>query len=407
MRCKAGNVVFPFALFLTLMTIFVVVSDASVAGSWVSDSSLLGRVKGVDISHYQHNCKLCKDYGSGYICPTDCQPIKWDNVSKYYKFVYIQASQGDTSVPRLKNPMIEKDVEDAKNKGLLVGVYHLPYPSKSTAESEAQHFVNVAKNYLKPGYLQPMLDIEQDECNKFTDKAVLVKWIKDWINAVRQKTGNDNIKPILYTGCYCADALKKKDPTFINELLNEGRLWIARYTDTAEHTPSDNPPASYLDNPCVGLKYCNFNASKWGFWQWTCKMKVDGIPSKYVDEDIFNGNISELQTHIIKGASPRIITVGHTPGADYWFIQDAINASKDGDIIEVWYGTYSEHIVINKSITLRSRDGVNMTFIDGLGSGTVVNISANNVKISGFTIENGDIGIKIEANNTIIRGNTI
>jgi len=193
--------------------------------------------------------------------------------------------------------MIEEDVKNATNNGLLVGVYHLAYPSTNTAESEAQHFVNVSKNYLQQGYLQPMLDIEQGECDKFADKSVLVQWIKDWMNSVRQKGGNDNIKPILYTGCCCADAMKSKDPAFINELLNEGRLWIARYPDSEEHNPSDNPPASYLSNPCMNV--CNFDASKWGFWQWTDKMKVDGIPSNYVDEDIFNGNLSKLQTFII------------------------------------------------------------------------------------------------------------
>jgi len=121
----------------------------------------------------------------------------------------------------------------------------------------------------------------------------------------------------------------------------------------------------------------------------------------YVDEDIFNGN----QTHIIKGASPRIITVGHTPDADYWYIQDAINASKDGDIIEVWYGTYIEDIVINKSITLRSRDGANMTVIKGKRGG--ITVTADNVTIIGFTIEDA-VGIKIDSsNNSIVKDNII
>jgi hypothetical protein len=41
-----------------------------------------------------------------------------------------------------------------------------------------------------------------------------------------------------------------------------------------------------------------------------------------------------------------IRTVGHTVGADYWDILDAINASDDCDTIQVWYGTYNEQLLL-------------------------------------------------------------
>ena len=257
--------------------------------------------------------------------------------------------------------MIEEDVKNATNNGLLVGVYHLAYPSTNTAESEAQHFVNVSKNYLQQGYLQPMLDIEQGECDKFADKSVLVQWIKDWMNSVRQKGGNDNIKPILYTGCCCADAMKSKDPAFINELLNEGRLWIARYPDSEEHNPSDNPPASYLSNPCKNV--CNFDASKWGFWQWTDKMKVDGIPSNYVDEDIFNGNLSKLQTFIIPSVEEHVIIRLTTNtsndiqptwspnGESIAFISDRINKEDGYDLFAINPDGTNERVIAQFTVT--------------------------------------------------------
>jgi len=319
------------------------------------------RITGIDISHYQHECSLCRDNGNGYVCPNNCKPIEWDNVSKYYRFVYIQTSQGDTRIPRLKNPMIEEDVKNATNNGLLVGVYHFAYPSTNTAESEAQHFVNVSKNYLQQGYLQPMLDIEQGECDKFADKSVLVQWIKDWINSVRQKAGNDNIKPILYTGCCCANAMKSKDPAFINELLNEGRLWVARYPDSEKHNPSDNPPASYLSNPCMNV--CNFDASKWGFWQWTDKMKVDGIPSNYVDEDIFNGNLSKLQTFIIPSVEEHVIIRLTTNtsndiqptwspnGESIAFISDRINKEDGYDLFAINPDGTNERVITQFTVT--------------------------------------------------------
>ncbi len=103
----------------------------------------------------------------------------------------------------------------------------------------------------------------------------------------------------------------------------------------------------------------------------------------------------------------RTITVGHTVGADYWDIQDAINESGDSDTIQVWYGTYNEHIVINKSLKVESRDGTSRTFIDGLGTGVVVNITSDDVTFEGFTVQNGEIGIKLTGNNSVVKDNAI
>jgi parallel beta-helix repeat protein len=83
------------------------------------------------------------------------------------------------------------------------------------------------------------------------------------------------------------------------------------------------------------------------------------------------------------------------PG-NYGTIQAAINAAAPGDIIEVTGGPYYEHIVINKSITLR---GVGNPIIDGQQTfPAIVQVIVNNVEINGFTIKNGlyNDGIFIE-----------
>jgi nitrous oxidase accessory protein NosD len=103
----------------------------------------------------------------------------------------------------------------------------------------------------------------------------------------------------------------------------------------------------------------------------------------------------------------RTITVGHTAGAEYWNIQDAVTASEARDTIQVWYGTYSEHIVINKSLIVESRDGTCKTFIDGRESGVVVNITSDDVTFEGFTVQNGELGIKLTGNNCVIIDNAI
>jgi len=82
-------------------------------------------------------------------------------------------------------------------------------------------------------------------------------------------------------------------------------------------------------------------------------------------------------------AQPVTITVPD----DYPTIQEAINHAGYQDTIYVKAGTYYEHVVVNRSVTLRAES--RRSIIDGNRSGAVITIRALNVTISGFTIRNG------------------
>jgi nitrous oxidase accessory protein NosD len=74
---------------------------------------------------------------------------------------------------------------------------------------------------------------------------------------------------------------------------------------------------------------------------------------------------------------------------DFSTIQEAINNANEGDTVFVRNGTYSGPIVINKSLTLEGENR-DSTVIDGgtnEPSGSIVLVAADNVKISGFTIQ--------------------
>ena len=86
--------------------------------------------------------------------------------------------------------------------------------------------------------------------------------------------------------------------------------------------------------------------------------------------------------------------------ADFETIQEAIDNAADGDIIFVRAGTYCEHIIVNKMVSLIGED-VNMTVMDGNETGHVIEIVSDNVNITGFTVQNGgrnlgDAGIYLE-----------
>ena len=82
--------------------------------------------------------------------------------------------------------------------------------------------------------------------------------------------------------------------------------------------------------------------------------------------------------------------VGGSGPGNYSRIQDAINDAGDGDTIFVYDDSspYYENIIIEKSITLMGEDRETTNILgDESMDGVIVNISANDVSISGFTIQ--------------------
>jgi len=78
-------------------------------------------------------------------------------------------------------------------------------------------------------------------------------------------------------------------------------------------------------------------------------------------------------------------------GESYTTIQGAINNASEGNRIFVLSGTYYEHVTINKSISLIG-ENKSTTIVDGSGTGTIFNVTANGVSLSGFTIQNSGTG---------------
>jgi parallel beta-helix repeat protein len=112
-------------------------------------------------------------------------------------------------------------------------------------------------------------------------------------------------------------------------------------------------------------------------------------------------------------ASPttRTLTVDDNGPANFTNIQEAINNASSGDTIFVHIGTYYEHVVINKTITLVGEDN-NFTIIDGYETDNVIYIRANNVTVKGFTVRKSGMylysGILVDhSTGTVIINNKI
>ena len=109
--------------------------------------------------------------------------------------------------------------------------------------------------------------------------------------------------------------------------------------------------------------------------------------------------------------------VGGTGPDNYTKIQEAIDDASDGDRVYVFDDSspYYENIVVKKSIIIQG-ENKNTTIIDGSNNGHGVDIIADDVTITGFTIRNCGTeeeiltftsGIFLSSNNTKIMDNII
>jgi parallel beta-helix repeat protein len=93
----------------------------------------------------------------------------------------------------------------------------------------------------------------------------------------------------------------------------------------------------------------------------------------------------DLSFDLTPNATGATIYVDDDGGRDYTKIQDAINASSDGDTVYVYSGTYYENLRVDNSIILTGQ-GRTSTIIEGCRSMYVIFVLIDNVQISGFKI---------------------
>jgi lysozyme len=218
----------------------------------------VGMIQGIDVSRWQ-----CGGDHAG-------DPINWTAVRGVgFQFAYVKATEG----LNITDPFMSVLVPGARSTGLLTGVYHICWPAENTAAAEAAYFLKVAGQFIAPGFLVPVLDIEP----KYNiHGAVMVRWIDEWASAVRVAKG---VNPVIYCSASVAADLHKADPTI------DGRyhLWLAGYAPAAQ--------------PNTG------GWGSWAFWQYADNGTVPGVEGHSVDLDWFNGNEQSLAQYIIGGSS--------------------------------------------------------------------------------------------------------
>lgn len=135
-------------------------------------------------------------------------------------FVIMKATQGTNYI----SPDCDRQYQQAKKAGRLLGVYH--YVAGGNAIAEADYFVNNIKGYIGEAIL--VLDWESEQNHAWGN----YEYLKQVARRVKERTG---VIPIIYSmaGIYNGISAVAKE-------LNAG-LWIAQY--------ADNNPTGYQAHP--------------------------------------------------------------------------------------------------------------------------------------------------------------
>src|SRR5215203_6070046 len=166
------------------------------------ESRLFMRVEGVDVSFFQG-------------------AINWQTLrSNNKEFAFVRSSRTTLNL----DPNFHTNMANAKAAGVITGPYHRALPlgdsdagGYTDPVTDARRFYNAAKDYIKEGYLRPVLDAEDGAS---LGKATLVQWWKDFIAEFQRLSG---VEPIIYANTNFAT-------NYIDaELAQEHDLWLARW----------------------------------------------------------------------------------------------------------------------------------------------------------------------------------
>ena len=140
----------------------------------------------------------------------------------------------------------------------------------------------------------------------------------------------------------------------------------------------------------------------WHYYQYPNAPSSSGLSVKWIGSILIYSTETPIRTWYVDDSG----------GADFTTIQDAVNASNNGDTIIVRDGAYSENVNVSKSITIASDNGSAAVAVTAAGPTTpVFDVNADGVTIEGFNVSGPTnehvAGIElVDANSCMIVNNT-
>ena len=293
-------------------------------GALVPLAAQPARVLGVDISYWN--------------CGTSSGGISQANWNTAYTtgqrvFVQIRATRGGTTglgqtsgTPgnptqetlsrRYDDSRFLQNITRATTAGMIAGPYHFARPdvAGNTGTDEADHHIEMAGIFMRPGYMMPMYDMEAISGTDYNGLRQFALDFSDRIYAVMQ------IRPCVYiNGQYSgyldsgATTAQKdafaKPPTLTPSVVGPAfpMLWNARYSDnTATWTnipvQTGEPKTTYTTVSAYYGPWDDYgNTEPWTFRQYASVASVPGFNAvdANIDVDVAHGDIEYVRNYLV------------------------------------------------------------------------------------------------------------
>src|SRR5688572_4995243 len=286
------------------------------------------RLLGLDISAWQGNISQ----------------TTWNNFRNVEnrQFVFIRSSRGGTTgfynqndadnsegnntfSQRYDDPYFVQNINRATAAGIYAGPYHFSRPDiiettlnsggiRNSGADEADHFIQMAGPWMRPGYLVPIHDLEAGDGIRTDDE--MAQFAVDFSNRIFERMG---IRPGIYiNGNYTANILQPASQSLRDQLarppansLNSPSvyapaypvLWVARWPNQTNPNAIDvqgtNPKDTY--SGFYGPWDDYGDANPWDFWQYasTARLPSFNNGANNLDVNVLRGDIEYLKDQLV------------------------------------------------------------------------------------------------------------
>jgi autotransporter-associated beta strand protein len=298
---------------------------AALAAAAAPARAQIQRALGLDVSYWQGSISQAT----------------WNNIRNVEnrQFVFIRSSRGGTTgyydqnnsdndpptntfSQRYDDPAFIQNITRATTAGMYAGPYHFSRPDvvagtlnsggiANTGADEADHFIQMAGPWMRPGYLVPVHDFEAGDGIRSDNE--MAQFSIDFSNRIYDVMG---IRPAIYTnGNYAFNILSGASSSLRNELAQPAAnppslaspaypvLWSARWPNQS------NPNAIDVQNgnPTIGFSniygpWDDYGVTHpWAFWQYASTGRLQSFNNggSNLDFDVAHGGVEFLKDNLV------------------------------------------------------------------------------------------------------------